>query len=235
MKLFKLLSFVILLNGFAVAQTITNFEIKDVSPADCPIRVSGEIQLTEMVEDGVLKTSYKDRLLTTNPTTKAIVAMVVVNELITSYGPLSEDTKIWDAFFYHDLEVAPGQKYVHDHSTFNGIFESSLSPETKRGTPHAESRVIFVQFANRSTWGDVNDSRVQSLMRRRQAMLQTISRLDAAASQSEAEFVKALTASSDNQDFDKTVLHRIRERQNNSGNAVAIAKVREMLAVAASR
>src|SRR4051812_27027160 len=89
--------------------TVTNLEIKDISPADCPVRMSGDIRLTETIEEGELKTSYQDHLKTINPTSKAVIAMVVINHLVTSYTPLLQENKILDAFFSHELEIAPGQ------------------------------------------------------------------------------------------------------------------------------
>lgn len=236
MKMLRPLVVVALLSMLgSAAQTVKNFELKDQSPPDCPIRISAEIQFTEIVEDGKFKASYTEHFVTFNATDKAIVALVVVNHVANSYGPLVDESRLLDAFFAHDLEIPPMEKHAHDHPTESGLFVENFRPNAKLGTPHAEGKVIFVQFADSSIWGDINDSRVQSLMSTRELILQTINRLDEAASKGDDEFLKALAINSGNGDVDQTVLGHLRDFQKNRGNRYAKGMVKQMLAIAASR
>jgi len=217
------------------AQTVKDFEIKDQSPDDCPVRISGQIQITETVENDKFKASYIEHFETFNATEKPIIALVTVTGVATSLGPLNEETKLLDAFFSHDLEIGARDKHVHSDRKRSGLFEESFRSEAKLGEPHAESKVVFVQFADGSTWGDINDSRVQRLMSKRALILKTIHFLDYAGSKGDEEFLKALGLDSGDGDVDAVVIYRLREDQKKRGIGYAKGMVKQMLAVAASR
>lgn len=105
---------------FCVAQT-TVVDVKDVSTVKCPVRMSGTIEFTESEVDGVNHTSFVDKLSATNLSNAPIIAMVTYTVIGNSRGPLVGDDRQLDAFFFHDLEIAPGQTWTKTHHD-NGEF-----------------------------------------------------------------------------------------------------------------
>jgi hypothetical protein len=233
-KALKIAWMLILLSLFTAAQDIKTVEIVDRSPANCPIRVSGEVQFTEKVVGGEFQVSYVDRIITTNISKKTVIAMVVLNHFASSLGRLVGENREHDSFFGHELEIAPGQKYLHDHNRLAGVFSQPISDRDEWGSPHADSEVIWVQFADSSTWGNNNYDHVQSLMRTRVNTLHTLAKLSAAANQGEAELAKALAVSSSDV-HEESIIGRIRAHYKNEGPQAAIHAIRDMLQVASTR
>jgi hypothetical protein len=222
------------LSVVACAQTTTAVEVVDVSSADCPVRMSGEIKLIDFMEGSTYKASLSDHLVTTNASKKTVIAMVVVNHYGTPYGPLVQDNREFDTYFSHDLEIAPGKVYTHDHHAPDGTFSIPLDQNAERGTPKAESKVIFVQFADGTMWGDREDAHVQNIMKTRVHLSQILRKLDADAMRGQDVFSGSLQIRSDDYRAEM-ILDRIRERQTKYGIDAAVNSVREMLAVAATR
>jgi len=217
-----------------VAQTVT-VDVVDQSTVKCPVRLSGKIDLTESEADGEDRTSYVNHISATNLSNVPIVAMISFNQIGNSLGLLVGENNQLDAFFAHDLEIAPGQTYTHEHQD-NGVFSTPVSKEAVRVAPAASSQVVFVQFADGSTCGDRNDGGVISLMDTRADVLLALKNLDDASKKGEGEFLKALAVKSkDRTKNAESVLDSIRDRQKKKGTSYTIDYTRNMLAVAASR
>jgi hypothetical protein len=172
--------------------------------------------------------------LTTNLSNVPIVAMVTYASIGNSLGPLVGENHQLDAFFAHDLEIAPGQTSIK--RVDNGVFTEPVRKGAVKIAPAASSQVIFVQFADGSTCGDPNDGRVTSLMDARADLLLALKRIDKAAKVGEDKFLKAL----DEKATDRTgnaegILGYIRDMQKEKGSTAAIEYIRSMLDVAASR
>lgn len=218
-----------------VAQPVT-VDVVDQSTVKCPVRLSGRVDIAESEIDGVNRTSYLDHFSTTNLSNVPIVAIVTFNQIGNSMGPLVGQNNLLDAFFAHDLEIAPRQTYTHGHQE-NGVFSVPVPRGGVKVAPAASSQLVFVEFADGSTCGDRNDGRVISLMDTRADILLALKSLDDASKKGEAEFVKALLAvtSKDRTRHAESVLDSIRDRQSKKGTANAIDYIHSMLAVAASR
>jgi len=216
------------------AQT-TVVDVKDESTVKCPVRISGTIEFTESEVDGVNHTSFVDKLSATNLSNVPIVAMVTYTGIGNSRGPLLADNWRLDAFFSHDLEIAPGQTWTHSHND-NGEFIGPVSNEAAKVAPAASSQVIFVQFADGNTCGDANDGRVTSLMDTRADLLLALKKLDNAAKMGESEFLNALAEKPTNRTgHAQGIVNDISEMQKEKGSAAVIEHIRSMLDVAASR
>jgi hypothetical protein len=218
-------------SAFCAAQT-TVVDVKDESPVNCSVRMSGTITLTEWEENGEEKTSYMSQVSTTNLASQPIIAMVTFTTIANSVGPLDGNNHLLDAFFAHDLEIAPGQIATHEHDD-NGV--SSQPVPLVKHAPAATSRVVFVQYVDGSTCGDPNDGRVESLMRTRVDILLALKRIDNAAKIGDAQFLAALADKSPRTDNAEGILQNIRDMQKEKGSAAAIKYIRSMLDVAASR
>ena len=82
--------------------------------------MSGTIKLTESEGEEVFeglrawvnRTSYASTVSATNLSNEPIVAMVTFTSIGNSMGPLVGENRLLDAFFRHDLEIAPGQTWT---------------------------------------------------------------------------------------------------------------------------
>jgi hypothetical protein len=216
------------------AQT-TVVDVKDESTVKCPVGMSGTIELTESEVDGANHTSFVDKLSATNLSNVSIVAMVTYTSIGNSMGSLVGENLLLDAFFSHDLEIAPGQTWTRTHND-NGEFISPVSNKAVKVPPAASSQVIFVQFADRSTCGDAKDERVVSLMDTRADLLLALKKLDSAAKMGESKFLNALAEkATDRTGNAECILNDISEMQKEKGSAAVTEHIRNMLDVAASR
>ena len=216
------------------AQT-TVVDVKGESTAKCAVRMSGTIELTESEVQGEHHTTYASHVSTTNLSKLPILAMVTFTTIGNSLGPLVGENHLLDAFFRHDLEIAPGQTSTHKHDD-SGDFISPVPNVAVRIAPTASSQVIFVQFADGTTCGDAHDGRVETLMETRADLFLALKKWDDAAKIGESNFLKALAE----EQMDRTgnaggILNDIRDTQKEDGTAAAIERIRQRLDVAASR
>jgi hypothetical protein len=234
----KRLAVLLLLFGLCVLcgpQTAIINVVDKSTVENCPVRLSGKIEMTESEVNGVNQTSFASHVSTTNLSNSPIVAMVTDTRIANSVGPLVGENHQLDAFFAHDLEIAPGQTYTHDHSD-TGKFSTPVSKQAAKKVPAASSQVIFVQFADGQICGDIQDARVLSLMATRADLLTALKRIDDASQKGDTEFLKALAEkASDRTGHAGGILDHIRDMQKQKGSTVALEYIRSMLAVAASR
>lgn len=215
------------------AQT-TVVDGKDETVLNCPVRISGTIELKESEADGEEHTSFSKHVSATNRSNQPIIAMVTYTLAANSLGPLVRENYQLDAFFAHDLEIAPGKTWTHEHKD-NGVFSSPVSKNAVKIAPAATSQVIFVQFADGSTCGDAKDGRVESLMNTRADLLLALKKIDAAKTD-ESKFLQALAEkSTDTTGNAEGILNYIRDNAKDKGSPAAVAYIRRMLDVAASR
>jgi len=234
MKILTSIVFAVLGMSFCFADQPMAVDIVDHSKPDAPIRTSGQTQITEKVNDGQLKVSFAHHFDCANVSNKTIIAFVNVINYANSYHPLIQENQELDAYFFHELEIAPGKKYSHDHHQVDGEMTGPIREGAKRGSPHAEAEAVFVQFADGSTWGVVDNEHVRALLNTRNLLLQTLKQLNAAADKGESDFVSALKQVLPDERADQ-IIDRIRTQQKENGSPAAIQKIRDMLAVAASR
>lgn len=236
------------------AAQATVVDVKDKSTAKCPVRMSGTIELTESeVVEGdpgsdlairlagnlehqvVNRTSFVSKLSATNLSSQPIIAMVTYTIIGNSLGPLVAENHQLDAFFAHDLEIAPGQTST-DKRNDNGVYSGPVPQKAVKVAPAASSQVIFVQFADGSMCGDSNDGRVTTLMDSRADLFLALKRIDDAARIGESKFLEALADKAmDRTGNAECILNNIRDMQKEQGTTAAIEYIRRTLDVAASR
>jgi hypothetical protein len=181
----------------------------------------GQTHTVETVDKGNLTASFADRIDATNLSKKTVIAMVVNVVYSTSYSPLLQETKEMDTFFSHDLEILPGKTYVHEHLRSKGSFTMSIPTDANLKAPHVEANVIWVQFADGSTWGDNNNVNVLSVLHKREILEHRLNDLDAAANRSNDQFTKTLAVNSGDPDFE-SIVDRIRTHEKSESTDAAI-------------
>jgi hypothetical protein len=132
-------------NALCGEQDLTaSVSIVDQSPGDCPLRLSGQMDLTKFKVAGAPQASFAYKLVVTNLSNKTIMAMVVLSHFGTSNGPLLLQHNEFDAYFSHEMEVAPGADFIDEHREHTLNF----SMQGRGKYPTATSEVIFVQFTD---------------------------------------------------------------------------------------
>lgn len=224
------------------AQTTVVY-VKDESTVKCSVRMSGTIELKESEGEEVFQglrtwvnhTSFASTLSATNLSNEPIVAMVTFTSIGNSMGALVGENHLLDAFFDHDKEIAAGQTWTKKRDD-NGVMSGPVPKGAVKVAPAASSQVIFVQFADGSTCGDINDGRVQTLMDARADRFLALKKIDNAAKMGESQFLKALADKPmDRTGYVEAILNNIRDMQKEKGTTAALAYIRSMLDVAASR
>jgi len=224
-----------LISMVCTAQNSTSVDIIDQSPAGCPLRVSGQTDFTESEVNGVPLVSFPFKLVVTNLSKKTVMALVALSHFATTDRPVLAQHNELDAYFSHEKEIAPGADFIDDHHDHNLSFPLHGEASVTKPIPVARSEVIFVQFTDRSTWGNDRDENVLSLMKTRVLVHQSLRKLAAnAAKGTESEFLKTLQIKSDD-DHAEWVLNKIREQQKQEGTPAAVSTVRDWLTVADSR
>ena len=151
-------------------------------------------------------------------------------------GGLLGANHLLEGFFKHDLEIAPGQTFTHKHNDGGEFIAPLPNKGAVKVAPAASSQVIFVQFADGTTCGDLHDGRVETLMETRADIFQALKKWDDAAKLGESNFLKALAEKQQDRTGNaEGVLDDIRDIQKEKGTAAAIERIRQMLDVAASR
>lgn len=222
------------LSSIVCAAQTTVVDVKDETVVKCPVRMSGTIELKEWEVDGEEHTSFVNHVSATNRSNQPIIAMVIYTTIGNSSHPLVGENYQMEAFFAHDLEIAPGQTWTHEHKD-SGVFSEPVSKNAVKTAPAATSQVIFVQFADMSTCGDAKNGQVESLMNTRADLLLALKKIDAAKTD-ESKFLEALAEKSmDASGNAEGILNYIRDMQKKQGSTAAMAYIRRMLDVAASR
>jgi hypothetical protein len=219
---------------FCAAQTAV-VDVVDKSTVKCAVRLSGTIEFTESEVQGANHTTFASNVSATNLSNVSLVAMVTYTAIGNSMGALVGENHLLDAFFRHDLEIAPGQTSTHKHDD-TGEFITAIPKRAAKVAPAANSQVIFAQFTDGTTCGDAHDGRVESLMETRADLFLALKKWNDAAKLGESSFLKALAAEQlDRTGHAEPILNDIRDIQKKDGTAAAIERIRQMLDVAASR
>src|SRR5437660_484711 len=183
------------------AQDLTSVDIADQSPTDCPVRLSGQMDLTESKVTGAPQASLAYKLVVTNLSEKTVMAMVVLSHFGTSSGPLLSQHNEFDAYFSHEMEIAPGRDYIDEHREHNS-FSMQGRENTLKTSPAASSEVVFIQFTDGNIWGDDQNDYVISVMKTRALVHKSLRRLETAAAKGETEFLGALETKSEDEHAD---------------------------------
>ena len=164
------------------------FEVSDLSASDSPISFTGATK--------VLKTGTACVVTAHNNSSKSLLAMVATADVATAHEWDQPVTFQYDGFSKEVL-IDPGLDFdVVDEGLYSGV-ESALVNGVWVETPpqkfacHAKTKVLFVQFADGSTWGDYQTGK--DVMARRAKNIALLSHLvDAYDIGGEAAFAAAL-------------------------------------------
>lgn len=212
------------------SETTVSVPVVDMSAGGSPLAISGTLWLARRLRDSKLLTSEDAEVIGRNISNKPIVTLVT---LMT--GGSTKYTQQFEFFFNPALlEPAGTVAIAHKQGLWQGWSESPTSAtELPSADASAEIQVLFVQFADGSTFGDKRIGRDYQITQHKTWML--LSELKQLyQNRGEAEFAKAL----DNQvqsDLINLTLGTIRETKQRRGSAAAFDRLNSMLAVAEQR
>jgi len=234
----KLLAITLLtLVSFAYAGT-ADLKVADVSTPDCPVRITGEVKLTQSHQGPNLYTVRSPMVDGVNVSNKVIVALV--SRLVTTdfYGQPDIDNTEEDYFFQAE-EFAPGTTKMIVHEEREGFPTKAwgeangkpveIGPETTE--PTASAKVIFVQFADGTTWGKY--AAAAAIFADRKGVYDSLLRFRSIYNQGGAAAFNAAIAS---QRFDnrstRSMTRRMRQEVAEHGVEAAIARLDRALQAA---
>jgi hypothetical protein len=132
-------------------KTGQKFEVSDLSASDSPISLTGTTKQ--------LKAGTACVVTAHNNSSQSLLALVATAEVATAHEwdqPVSFE---YDGFFKESL-IAPGLDFdVVDEGMYSGVegtYVNGVLVETppQKFACHAKVKVLFIQFADGSTWGD---------------------------------------------------------------------------------
>jgi hypothetical protein len=144
----------------------------DISAAGSPVRISGTVLFQDDPATAVRYT-YLINGSVTNVTNKRIV-LTIIHMSATGVGAPGLDHSVAVERFFDSNTFMPGRIEGIDHSPIKFGPVASVKPvpaETgQAASPSATAELIFLQFADGSTWGDPDVGSQQLLLRRRSLM-----------------------------------------------------------------
>jgi hypothetical protein len=132
-----------------LAQTVVTVPLTDSSAPGSPLHVTGNITFTEQLLGNSVVSSSKYELRATNVSGKGIVFKLV--RFSRRGHSRRRDRSQWDNFFWNE-EIAPDETFVLDRSRGGFQTQCCLNPLEPGIDPVAELSVLYVEFADGSTW-----------------------------------------------------------------------------------
>lgn len=210
-----------------LAQTIVTVPITDSSVSGSPLQVTGNVKFTDQFSGNSVVSSSEYELKATNVSGKGIVFMSVrFREAGTRGGGILHNIQLDN--FFRDEEIAPDETFVLDQSA-GGIQTACCINPLESGTdPVAELSVLYVEFADGSTYGDKSES--ADILTRRSLIVKRLGELDAA--RGDGAFVQLLGQKLKSEDAEG-FFESLRRVQKSHGTAVARALVHRKVSNAA--
>jgi len=131
----------------------------DVSGPHSPIKVTGQVSWHQEVGvDAKVRLVCETHVELTNFSSKTIMAYEVSFDILPRYGGGKHTVFQNDGFFTENLNFVPGSQSPLDYDCSSISWQSDqwnrpIEPRPFEGTPRAESKIIFVQFSDGSTYG----------------------------------------------------------------------------------
>jgi hypothetical protein len=235
------ISFVCLTAVGLSAQTRNiSIPITDSSPAECPLRIVGNVSLEEeaFADKMIIRDAGLDAAVI-NASSKAIIAYEFTMDVSPERGEGSHEQYKDDRFFGSELQ--PGSQYLlqENHGRTQVVPPSKLTSVFQPA--RAQARVLFVEFVDGSRFGTSKWAAGLSTERMR-----AISRLNAFVKTYEnggnAPLAEALINSSRTQDPDEpfgtaasVLAYRIKGILDSSGSTAAVAEIHRVLENASQR
>lgn len=139
----------------------------DISSARSPVRISGSVQLRKSITTPIWYTYQKDASVK-DVSGKDIVLTVIH---VLAYGPDApglDGTSVVDRFFSpDDLKAGKDEEMDRGEMTFGAPVTNGKVLDETGANPHptATAELIFVEFADGSTWGDRKTGNQKLLVR----------------------------------------------------------------------
>lgn len=210
-----------------LAQTVETVPITDRSAPGSPLQVTGNVTFTDRLSGNSVVSSSEYELKATNVSGKGIVFMSVrFREAGTRGGGILHNIQ-FDNFF-RDEEIAPDETFVLDRSPGGIRTVCCINPLQSGTDPVAELSVLYVEFADGSTYGDKSEA--ASILTRRSLIAKRLGELDAV--RGNEAFVLLLGQKLESEDAEG-FFASLRRVQNSQGTAVARALVHSKVSNAA--
>lgn len=221
--------------SFPLTAQVKTLQVTDISAPDSPIRISGSLIVAQSIEASPRCTSINSQRCTAtstqydvslgNTSDKGIVAFIVEMGSSSEDGNFYPSRTMLSEKLFGPLLGAGGSEPLH---VPGGTGITSLGPDGQPFPPATEARVVFVQFADGSTFGDQKAG--EHLLLTRQESLESLARLDAMYTrQGEKAFDQAARQPGAGGMVD------VAHFEEQDGPVATIARVRRVLATAKQR
>lgn len=203
-----------------------------VSSPNSAILIAGEIRFLQPTPETMGSLTYGEHVVVTNVSTKRVVSLVVLVTLkVTGIGKLMDHETTFDSHFANK-DINPGQQLVLPPDM--DIRTLRLSVLNRKSLElQADAALVFAEFDDGTTSGDLSSTPAQALFRHRENTLRALHRIDLASKQSEAMFNEALEVKLEDGLADNTIEREVRKVRQQHGTSRAVAKVQDMLRMSA--
>jgi hypothetical protein len=148
----KPLALAVLLTGAAfVSPQQTTIAVVNISESGSPVLLSGTVTAGDE-GSGVLRYSLTKDISCTNVSTKNIL-LAITRIKVTRLTTIDVDETRSEDYFFTSEVLKPDATDVW-HDSFGPFGKPTGETELKPEEPRAAARIIFVQFADGSIWGD---------------------------------------------------------------------------------
>ena len=229
--------FLLLLPFAAVTSLAQTYTVRDTSPAECPLSITGTLSFNGTPQPPV-------RIFAHNHSAKEVLALVAMFDVTSPDGSPMAVALEHEYFFRETTETAGGSTFaiVNDHIDFP-VYTSEyiLTPDGRRfpvkyPPPHApEVKVGFVQFEDGSIWGDKRLG--QTMIAERPIMMAYLQNLLKRYSSGGEAAVKATLAEeiSSNSPSLHALAHVLRQAEAKDGMNALIELIRQKIIAAEER
>lgn len=204
--------------------------VTDKSGEGSPLVSTGFVTISQVSLERQHAWTYEDRLSSRNLSPKPIMTIVEVLDVSYPDGTMVRDIKQYDAFFQSEL-INPGFSYAHQPHHQTAAVSNPDAHESRE--PHVEAKVIFVEFSDGTTFGDL--SAAKPLLDLRQSLWQSLKDLVSVYEKGgDSAFSAALAKPAPAPEFEP-VLDRLRAARASGGVPEQVARIRQMLRIANER
>jgi hypothetical protein len=174
----------------ASSTTQSALPVVDRSEAGSPLVLYGA--LTAIQDHSTRHYAFKVHLTATNVSNKDIIFMVIRAESEKVIRFNLDDTEISEYFFECDAFATKTNRALELSSAPLGSPQDPRAPQSVPSTATATVRVLFVQFADGSTWGSPPRSAVEILNQRKHVFEELQSLLNTYRTKGEQQFADEL-------------------------------------------
>ena len=219
----------------AAAQETTSVKIVDVTPDPAsPVAISGDLSVTENVQDQQICVSFKGSIDARNTSQKPILALLAEINLNSFYAPFSR-IEVRDDRFFKSRLIAPEdveEIFQADSRNTCTIEGRGLTPAGSPEGATAKVRVAYVEFEDGSQFRTPADDH---LFANRRSSLWALRQLERTYETSGEEGFEASLKDAPPFDPALFVVSRLSVIAQNYGAQEAVSEMQEMLKAANAR